>query len=72
MKALPKRKGNDLHHRVMSVKACASMKAPPKRKGNAVCSAWHSGKPKASMKALPKRKGNAVQEDGRVILSEPQ
>ncbi len=31
----------------------------------------HLGDP-ASMKVPPKRKGNAVQEDGRVILSEPQ
>ena len=60
MKALPKRKGNDILVLALLREDVASMKALPKRKGN--LEKYAQPPPNshvASMKALPKRKGNA-------------
>ena len=59
MKALPKRKGNNLCLSRKPRNICASMKALPKRKGNCAVNAVVATEEKASMKALPKRKGNS-------------
>ena len=58
MKALPKRKGNDLFPPEVWALGGASMKALPKRKGNVALFIFTARKNDASMKALPKRKGN--------------
>ena len=60
MKALPKRKGNDLFPPEVWALGGASMKALPKRKGNSRAVAPEISSWVASMKALPKRKGNVA------------
>ena len=60
MKALPKRKGNDVAEPHVAVVRDASMKALPIRKGNHGGGLTAATAACASMKVPPKRKGNPV------------